>query len=349
MDYNLYIHVPFCVSKCKYCCFYSVASLKPNWKEFEKNIISEIKFWHEKLGKIKIETIFFGGGTPSLMPEKVFENILNSISYHFKVDKNIEITIEANPGTLDTEKLNNLKTIGMNRLSVGMQSFKDDELKFMGRIHNAKQAIDLIESANKINLNISADFIYGLPNQNTKDIKELCNNINNLEISHCSLYELSIEKNTPFYNMNLKRPNDEILRDMYLTINHNLDLPRYEVSNYAYEKFECRHNKNIWNGMPYIGLGVGAAGRILIKDIWYEQKGNFELFEKISNRDRNIEKIITGLRTKQGIKLTKDMKEIINFNFIDKNKNLFIFNSDNLSLTDEGILILDTILLNIID
>ena len=347
MNYNIYIHFPYCISKCKYCCFYSIPSIKPNFEEFEKSVIKEIKYWYEKLGKIKIETIFFGGGTPSLMSENTFENILTNISNYFEIDPNIEITIEANPCTLSFEKLKNFKEIGINRLSVGMQSFNDNELKFMGRIHTSKEAIDLIESAKNLDLNVSADFIYGLPNQTTADIKEMCKNINALKIKHCSLYELSIEENTPFYNMNLKRPNDEVLRDMYLTINDNLDLPRYEVSNYAYKEFECRHNKNIWQGFPYIGLGKGASGRILIKNNWYEQRGNFELFEKISDKDRNIEKIITGLRTKKGIYIP-NLKEIINFNFIDKNKNLFIFDGDNLSLNINGILILDTILVNII-
>ena len=347
MNYNLYIHIPFCISKCKYCCFYSIPTLKPDWENFETNIIKEIEFWYKKLARIKIETIFFGGGTPSLMSEKNFENILNNLFKYFEFDKNIEITIEANPGTINFEKLKNFKEIGMNRLSVGMQSFNDNELKFMGRIHTSKQAIDLINSAQNIDLNVSADFIYGLPNQTIKDTKKMCKNINELRIKHCSLYELSIEKNTPFYNIKLNRPEEKILRDMYLAINDNLNLPRYEVSNYAYENFESKHNKNVWKGFPYIGLGKGAAGRIFIENNWYEQKGNFELFEKISNKDRNIEKIITGLRTKEGIYIP-DLKEIINFNFIDKNKNLFIFNGDNLSLNINGILILDTILLNII-
>lgn len=346
--HNIYIHVPFCLSKCRYCAFFSAPCAKPDWDLFLKNILSEINRWANVLGKITVPTIFFGGGTPSLMPESVFSCIIENIEKNFFISKNCEITLEANPGTIEFDKLNNFKNLGVNRLSVGMQSFNDEKLKFLGRIHSAKQALDLLEFANKLNLRTSADFIYGLPEDTVQDVINLCKNINNIGLKHCSLYELTIEPDTPFGKMNLQMPSNEEMAEMYVAISQNLKLPRYEVSNYALPGNECRHNQNIWDGEPYIGIGKGAAGRILIDNQWYEQLGNNEKFEKITNETRAIEKLITGLRQVRGVKLDSDIKKVINLQFVNQNKNLLHITSDNrLAATEKGMLILDDLLLNL--
>ena len=348
VSHNIYIHVPFCMSKCNYCAFYSTACANPDWKRYSDNICDELKFWSEKLGKVNVPTIFFGGGTPSLMPTKIFEQIMNCIRNSFCLEENCEITLESNPGTIDKYKLYDFVSFGVNRLSVGVQSLNDDELLFLGRRHNVKQALNLLILAQNMNLRVSADFIYGLPNHDTQSVIALCKDINKIGLSHVSMYELTIEKNTPFGKMNLNMPDNEVMADMYMAIGDNLSLPRYEVSNYATHGCECRHNQNIWNGEPYIGIGRGAAGRVLIDNVWYEQRGANELFKSISNETRGTEKILTGMRTLRGVKLTDDVKKQINFDWVESHKDLVEIKSEYLHTSTRGLLILDDIITDII-
>ena len=346
--HNIYIHVPFCASKCNYCAFYSFACKNPDWENYANGICGELKFWSEKMGKIDVPTMFFGGGTPSLMPITVFSKIMNAIHECFNILPNCEITLESNPGTLDKNKLSDFKSLGINRLSVGVQSLDDEELKFLGRRHSVNQARDLLNNALNMGLRVNADFIYGLPNHTTDSVINLCKNINDIGLTHVSMYELTIEKNTPFGKMNLQMPNNEMMADMYIAISENLNLPRYEVSNYAKHGEECRHNQNIWNGDAYIGIGRGAAGRVYMNNVWYEQMGDNQLFQKISTKTRAIEKILTGLRTIRGVKLTDDVKEQINFDWIKEHKDLVEINSEYLHTVGRGLLLLDDITLDII-
>ncbi len=347
--HNIYIHVPFCISKCNYCAFFSRACTKPDWQLYENNIIKEIEFWSQKLGKINIPTIFFGGGTPSLMPPETFNKIISKISSAFSIDDKCEITLEANPGTINSEKLSDFINAGVNRLSIGVQSLDDEKLKFLGRRHNSQTALTLIKIAQKKNVRLSADFIYGLPNETIKDVIKTCKEINSLGLTHCSMYELTIEPFTPFGKMNLQMPSNEEMADMYSTISETLKLPRYEVSNYAMLGEECRHNLNVWDGQPYIGLGQAAAGRILIENQWYEQLGNNEKFERLSDIARAEERIITGLRQVRGVYLDSDIKKIINMQYIKSNPDLLQVNSDGrLVTTEKGMLILDDLILNLV-
>ncbi len=344
--HNLYFHIPFCISKCRYCAFSSLPLKNPDWDGFTNQIISEIDDMANRLGKISAPTVFFGGGTPSLMPAKSFDKIINHINKTFILDKNCEITIESNPLTLDFEKLSDFKSIGLNRLSIGVQSLDDSELEFMGRTHTAQDAINLIKISQDIGLRTSADFIYGLPHHNVDTIEKLCRDINKLNLNHCSLYELTVEENTPFGKMNLTLPDNDTMADMFNTIENKLNLPRYEVSNYGRD--ECRHNKNIWAGEAYIGFGKYAAGRVLINNTWYEQMGGGELFKPITDSDRNIEKLILGLRTKYGVSINSGMHDIIDLDFVKNNSDLIIQEDDKLIATKKGLIILDDILLNLI-
>lgn len=347
-SHNIYIHVPFCISKCNYCAFYSAACDNPDWEKYLNNVCSELKFWSGKLGKVKVPTIFFGGGTPSLMPIQVFEKLMSCIRNCFDISENCEITLESNPGTIDKDKLFDFVSFGVNRLSVGVQSLNDEELKFLGRRHSVKQATDLLMVAHNAGLRVSADFIYGLPNHNVQSVIDLCQDINKLGLKHVSMYELTIEKNTPFGKMDLKMPDNETMADIYIAIGEHLNLPRYEVSNYAMPGFECRHNQNIWNGEPYIGIGRGAAGRVFMNNIWYEQKGSNELFKKLSDDTRSIEKILTGLRTLRGVKLTEDVKKQINLDWVLSHKDLVEIENEYLHTSMRGLLILDDIITDII-
>ena len=346
--HNLYIHVPFCMSKCNYCAFYSFACEKPDWQSYADSVCQELQFWAEKLGKIDVPTIFFGGGTPSLMPVSVFEQIMNCINQYFCVLPDCEITLESNPGTLDANKLSGFVQNGVNRLSVGVQSLKDEELKFLGRRHDAKTAMNLLENAMNIGLRVNADFIYGLPNHTVRDVIDLCQQINSLGLSHVSMYELTIEKNTPFGKMNLNMPDNDSMAQMYEAIDENLSLLRYEVSNYAKTGQECRHNLNIWSGDAYIGIGRAAAGRVYLDGKWFDEMGNNERFEQITDDTRAVEKILTGMRTIRGVRLTEDVKNKLNLEWINSHKDLVEKTNEYLHTTRKGLLILDEIVLDLI-
>ena len=346
--HNLYIHVPFCMSKCNYCAFYSFACSNPDWQKYADDICSELKFWADKLGRIEIPTIFFGGGTPSLMLIDAFEQIIKCIKDNFNISPNCEITLESNPGTIDKNKLADFVSNGVNRLSVGVQSLKEEELIFLGRRHNVKQSLDLLNAATQMNLRLSADFIYGFPNHNVESVVELCGQINKLGLEHVSMYELTIEENTPFGKMNLKMPDNDTMAKMYEAIGENLFLPRYEVSNYAKPNEHCIHNENVWAGQAYIGIGRGGAGRVYLDNIWYEQKGDNELFEKMNNDIRATEKILTGMRTMRGVELTKDVKKMLNFDWIKTHKDLVEIDKKYFHTTPQGLLILDDLILDLI-
>lgn len=346
--HNIYIHVPFCISKCNYCAFFSHACAAPDWNRYCNDICSEIAFWGQKLGKIDIPTVFFGGGTPSLMPIKAFERIITTIKNTFNLVTNAEITLESNPKTLTQEKLQDFYKNGMNRLSVGVQSLNEKKLQFLGRKHSAIDALKLIDDANSIGIRVSADFIYGLPDEKIDDVIGTCNQINKLGLKHCSLYELTIEANTPFGKMNLNMPDNDTMAQMYIAIADTLKLPRYEVSNYASEDQHCTHNENIWDGAPYIGIGIGAAGRVYCDNVWYEQLGAHKKFEAISENIRATEKIITGMRTKRGCQLTDDVKKNIDINWINNHTDLVKIKDNRICATDNGLLILDDILVNMV-
>ena len=346
--HNIYIHVPFCMSKCNYCAFFSHACTTPDWDKYVTEICDEIVFWGQKLGKIDIPTVFFGGGTPSLMPVYVFDTIINTIKKTFNLLPDAEITLESNPKTLTYDKLYDFCTAGMNRLSVGVQSLNDKKLQFLGRRHSVDDALQLINDAHKIGVRLSADFIYGLPGETVDDVIDTCNKINQLGLKHCSMYELTIEGNTPFGKMNLQMPDNETMAKMYIAIANTLALPRYEVSNYAIDGEHCRHNENIWDGEPYIGIGLGAAGRIYYNNNWYEQLGAYKKFEKISNDIRNTEVIITSMRTKRGCQLTDAIKKAIDINWIYAHPELVQIQDNRICATDAGMLILDDILVNMV-
>lgn len=342
--HNIYIHVPFCAAKCRYCAFFSRACAAPDWDSYTAKIIAEIEHFSKILGNITVPTIFFGGGTPSLMPTKNFAKIIDAIHKNFAVATNAEITIEANPGTLDDKKLGEFCVTGVNRLSIGVQSFDDEKLKFLGRIHTAREARDLIDYGLRRGIRVSADFIYGLPGENAADVIRTCNKINKIGIQHCSLYELTIEPNTPFGKMNLDMPDNETMAEMYIAISENLNLPRYEVSNYAKPGYECRHNQNVWDGEPYIGIGDGAAGRVFLNGVWYEELGGGKLFQPMTNDARAIERVITGMRTMRGMRVDDSVKKILNLEFAKSHSDMITFSNDRMIATDAGILVLDDLI-----
>ena len=348
MSHNIYIHVPFCIKKCQYCAFFSRACANPDWDEYARKIITEIRYFGDMLGKITVPTIFFGGGTPSLVPTDIFARIIDEIRGNFNLVTDAEITLESNPGTLSTTRLKEFCDAGVNRLSVGVQSFDDNKLQFLGRIHTTDDALRLINAGLNHGIRVSGDFIYGLPGENADDVIKTCKMINNLGISHCSMYELTIEENTPFGRMNLDMPPNETMAEMYMAIAENLKLSRYEVSNYAVPGHECRHNQNVWDGDAYIGIGDGAAGRIFTNGRWYEEVGGKKLLKPMTNDTRAIERIITGMRTKRGVLLDDDILHVMNIEFAKSHPNMLTFNGNRISATDNGLLILDDLITKLV-
>lgn len=336
------------MSKCNYCAFFSHACANPDWDKYTDGILSEIEHWNNILGKVSVPTIFFGGGTPSLVPAIHIEKIINKINSCFILDTNTEISLESNPGTIDIQKMYDLKSIGINRLSVGVQSLDDKKLQYLGRKHSVNDAIQTLANAKEIGFRTSGDFIYGLPGETVDDVINTCKQINSLGLNHCSMYELTIEPDTPLGKQKPTMPDNETMADMYTAIAETLNLKRYEVSNYCAPGNECQHNMNVWDGMPYVGIGRGAAGRILINNTWYEQRGDGAEFKPISETERAIEKVITGMRTTRGVNLTDDVKKVINIDNINSVADFVKITNNRMHATERGMLILDDILVKII-
>jgi oxygen-independent coproporphyrinogen-3 oxidase len=199
------------------------------------------------------------------------------------------------------------------------------------------------------NIRVSGDFIYGLPGHNAGTVKKLCREINKIGLTHCSLYELTIEANTPFGKMNLDMPSNSEMADMYNAIGDTLAIPRYEVSNYAIRGHECQHNQNVWDGGAYIGIGRGAAGRIFMDNTWYEQLGNGERFCAMTAHAHATEKILTGLRQTRGLLLAPDVKNALDFEYIKQNPALVEIVDNRIRATKRGMLVLDDMILNMVN
>ena len=350
--HNIYIHVPFCMSKCNYCAFFSRACPTPDWDTYANEIISEIKQWEKILGKINVPTVFFGGGTPSLMPANIFDKIMSQLHSCFTIQNKCEITLESNPGTINENKLDDFLRIGVNRISVGVQSLRNEVLQFLGRQHSVNDAIKLIDACMQRGISVSADFIYGIPGDTTNTVAVLCKQINSMGLQHCSMYELTIEPNTPFGKMNLDMPTNDEMADMYTAIGQTLNLPRYEVSNYANKGFECKHNLIYWQGDDYIGIGPSAHGRIKLNNKFYALTYPRQQ-EQLSAIERAEELLLMGLRLSSGIDKNK-FKQICNIeldNFINSDackelcsKKLLINTQKTLRPSAKGLLFLDYII-----
>lgn len=349
---GLYIHWPYCESKCPYCDFNSHTTESINEEDWIHAYVNQLHAMKEMLIKHnvkfnKLNTIFFGGGTPSLMPLKIIDKILNTANKLFNFEENIEITLEANPGSSEREKFLDIKQIGVNRLSLGIQSLNDTNLNFLGRKHNYKDAIIALELGKKTFSNVSIDLIYGLKNQKITEWEiELSNVIKNFKPNHISVYQLTIEEGTKFYSDYkkglLKVIDDDLSADFYDNTNfllENFDYKRYEVSNHAKNNFECNHNLNYWNSDNWIGIGPGAYSRLWSSNddnkrfeienykspkSWLSKNTHDVEFKKISfidNSETNIDILIMGLRLSKGIKISKLLdKKII------KNEKNYKFN-----------------------
>ena len=361
---GLYIHIPFCVKKCDYCDFLSFSAQDGCFEKYTDALISEM----EEYAGDDISTVFIGGGTPSVLPSYLMEKICRSVSEKFNVGKDAEWTAEANPGTLNDEKIYTMAKCGINRISVGVQSFNDKELKAIGRIHDAKTAYDTVLDIKKSGIsNISIDLMASLPYQTRESFRNSLITAVSLPVSHISVYSLIIEENTPIkekYDTGVfQMPDDDEDRELYKMTGEYLEehgFLRYEISNYAKDGFISRHNMNYWECGEYIGIGLGASS--YKNGVRYKNTDNLSDYmngknahtekEIISKKDKMSEFMILGLRKTHGISSREFFlrfglyPENVWGGVIDKfiNLGLIMRYGDNYSLTDKGLDLSNTVM-----
>ena len=264
---ELYIHIPFCEKKCNYCDFISFNANDEIKEKYIENLISEIENKHFIAKNTVISSIYIGGGTPSILEYNKIEKILETVKKNYVLIENPEITIELNPNSVDIYKLKSYYDNGINRLSFGVQTTNDNELKILGRIHTYADFLKSYDEALHVGFkNINVDLINGIPNSNSLTYKKSLKQVLSLNIKHISIYNLIIEKNTPFYKMQqegkLQLPEeDELLKMDEITkeLTDYYRLKKYEISNYSKPGYECKHNLGYWSDIPYIGFGLNAS------------------------------------------------------------------------------------------
>lgn len=285
---GVYIHIPFCKQKCFYCDFMSFSSKEHLVEKYISVLKQEINNWLGENSDIKIETTYIGGGTPSYIESNYIVDLINLLKK--RINKNSEITIEVNPGTVTKQKLLDYKKAGINRLSIGLQSTSNRLLKQIGRIHNFKDFLVTYKMAQEIGFdNINVDLMIGLPNQRIKDIKKDLEIITNLEPTHISVYSLIVEDGTRIKDMiekeTLNLPDEELERNMYWYVKDYLELcdyKHYEISNFCKEGFNSKHNMDCWSQKEYIGFGLNASS--------YVDKKRFRNISNLENYIDNISK-----------------------------------------------------------
>lgn len=360
---GIYIHIPFCRGKCPYCDFFSTRGNQDEYKAFANSLKDEINFWGKKINA-DVDTVYFGGGTPSVIGSDLICDILKGIKSNFNVVKNAEITMEANPASGKFFDFTSAHNLGLNRVSLGMQSVNENELKKLGRLHSVDDVggtIKLIKAAG-IN-NISLDVMLGIPEQNLNSLKNTLDFCIKSDIKHISSYILKIEKNT-FYGKNKNKynfPNDELTSDLYLyTVDYlsKNGFNQYELSNFSVHGYESKHNLKYWNLDEYIGIGPAAHSLYHGKRFYYENS--------IDNFKNNIiedglggtkeEYIMLKLRLEEGLNINEYKKafgENLPKDFFEKvnlySKSGFLNYENNvINFTPKGFLVSNSILADLI-
>lgn len=331
---GIYVHIPFCKQKCKYCDFKSYAGKEDLIEQYIKWVNIELK----EIGQgnkldyengiddlVNVKTIYIGGGTPSFIHQKYINQIINTIKKDYQIDNEVEITIEVNPGTVDEEKLKEYISCGINRISIGLQSTDETLLKSIGRIHSYEDFTNTYELARKVGFqNINVDLMIGLPNQTVKDVEKSIEKILLLNPEHISVYSLILEEGTDLYQeveeKKRKLPDEEIEREMYWFVKRKLEengYEHYEISNFAKKGFKSKHNLDCWNQEEYIGVGVAAhsyTNNVRYSNIEqieeyiknYEQGNvtdNFIFHEKQNKESKMKEYMLLGLRKTKGVQI----------------------------------------------
>ena len=357
-ELGIYIHIPFCKQKCYYCDFVSYANKEEKIQEYIECLQKEIEMESEKYKneEYEITTIYIGGGTPSFIDASHIEKIVNTITKNYKLSKNPEITIEINPGTISEEKIKKYKEIGINRISIGLQTTKDNLLKQIGRIHTYEEFLNCYKIVEKVGFdNINIDLMLGLPSQTLEELKESLKEVINLKPNHISLYSLILEENTKLEKMvnrkEIDLPSEDVERKMYWETKKFLEqngYVHYEISNFSKKGCESKHNLNCWNQKEYLGFGVAAHSYIknkrycntnnveeYIKNVQNERISNNRTICEIQNKiEEQKEYMLLGLRKIQGI----DIQEFKN-KFIDNP--IYIFHKELEKLVKEELIEID--------
>ena len=368
----VYIHVPFCLHHCGYCDFALVANRDHLIPQYLKALDNELQAHRQVMGDVvEVDTIFVGGGTPThLSPDKL-QALFALIRSHFRPTANAEITVEANPDGLDTDRLDVLHESGVNRLSLGVQSFDDAVLKTLERTHTGAQAIETVQHCQQWIPNVSLDLIFGVPEQTASSWQQTLEVATSLPVKHISTYGLTFEKDTPFFRREqhgqLRKAPDELERQMYLDAISQLTdagLRHYEVSNFAQPDFECQHNMVYWNADEYFAFGPGAASylrgvrRTNVRSVarwlkaWQQNEPAVEDSEELTNEEKAREAIMLALRMRNGLNVSEfehrfslrfaelagaALQQHLDDGFLEQHGNF-------VSLTTEGLLIADTII-----
>lgn len=347
---ELYIHIPFCERKCKYCDFLSAPSTVKERKKYVKSLCRKIRSYGELAKAYVVVTIFVGGGTPSILLPEQMEEIFTAIRGTFLIEESAEITIEMNPGTVNREKLVAYRRCGINRLSIGLQSADNEELRILGRIHTYEEFLDTYHMARAEGFdNINIDLMSAIPGQTLVSFEKTLKNVARLKPEHISAYSLIIEEGTPFYerygegNHDDELPDEETERRMYQMTKELLGrygYVRYEISNYARPGYECRHNLGYWDRTEYLGIGSGAAS-LMDNRRWIEG----EQSEELTVQNQMEEYMFLGLRKMQGVSIRK-FHEIFGRSITEvygevlkdmTKKGLLEIEEDYVRLTDYGI------------
>jgi len=370
---GIYVHIPFCKVKCIYCDFYSITEQEHQREHFTNMLCKEIELYSKQHQfDFNIDTIFIGGGTPSILTPFQLNKILETLNKVYKLESNCEITLEANPGEAPLNKLKSFKSSGINRLSLGFQSLQPELLKFLTRIHTREQAIETYNNARNIGFeNINIDMIFSIPNQTQKMLESDLQTIIKLAPNHISAYSLTVESGTELNRMVKKNitimPKDDDNLNMLLFVRKFLsthNFTPYEISNFAAAGNECKHNIHYWKSDPYLAFGPSAHGFNGNQRWWNvrsldeylkrleKNKSPINQSELTSNSMRFNEILLNGLRLKNGISVNK-LKSINSKYKLELNHGLtkwrdkIILNEKSLYLTDKGIPFLDSILLDL--
>jgi oxygen-independent coproporphyrinogen-3 oxidase len=374
---QLYIHVPFCRSRCGYCSFYSRALPGGGGGDellalYLNGLLAEISLWASRLGRLRLETVFFGGGTPSILPLRSLEMILKRLHKEFRLEKGAEISFEGNPESiLKLGYAAELASLGVNRLSLGLQSLNEDLLRRLGRPHTRKEALAAYEVARIGGIaNINLDLIWGLPGQRLRLWLDELKTVASLKPEHLSCYNLSLEEGSPM-RLALERgdfelPGDKEQSAMYAYGSEYLETAgflHYEISNYARMGFKCRHNLGYWEGRDYLGLGPSAVSTLGNRrwsnppdlELWLKQTATGQVaseYETLDKSTRVLELIMLRLRTDRGLRL-QAYRKLTGRDFIADNKELIHglhrkgmlrIKNGYLSLTGSGMLVSNSIL-----
>lgn len=369
-EIELYVHIPFCKSKCRYCDFCSFHAKDSVIEAYINKLKEELIFWGKQFAQEEVVTVFIGGGTPSYLKEKYIRQICDMIFQHFQISENAEITIEANPGTVDLGKLCTYRESGINRISFGLQSTIQEELEYLGRIHTYEEFLQSYDWARQAGFtNINVDLMSAIPKQTIASYEKNLRTIAQLSPEHISAYSLIIEEGTPFYeDENLERllPSEEdevLMYQMTAKILKEYGYEQYEISNYAKNGFESRHNLGYWSHIPYLGVGLNASSYIAEKR--FENPSDMKEYLKIQNFDEAYKKarslsvheqieefMFLGLRKTKGVSKSdfkqrfshsmasvyeKTLKEAMKQGFIEEK-------GDRVFLTPRGILVSNQVL-----